>query len=88
MIICRSCGAPIEWAITPDGKRIPIDVQAVEDGNILLSHKSLEEPPVAFVQSKSNIEILRSQAKLSGQPHVLFKSHFATCPNAAKHRKK
>jgi hypothetical protein len=25
MNACRSCGAPISWAVTKDGKRIPLD---------------------------------------------------------------
>ena len=32
---CRSCGAPIEWAVSPAGKRLPLDV-AFGPGNLLL----------------------------------------------------
>jgi hypothetical protein len=31
---CRSCGAPIEWAVTTRGKRIPLDPGTHPDGNI------------------------------------------------------
>jgi hypothetical protein len=87
MIVCRSCGAEIEWAITPNGKRIPLDKLPVEDGNILVSMRT-DLPPLAIAQTQKEIEVLRSQAVHTGQPHTLFKSHFATCPNANKHRKK
>ena len=88
MIICKSCGAPIQWAITPAGKRIPIDKEPVEDGNIILSSRQMGRIEVTIVPFKEQIETLKAQAKATGRPHLLFKSHFATCPNAAKHRKK
>jgi hypothetical protein len=31
---CRSCGAEIEWAVTPKGRRIPLDPGTRDDGNI------------------------------------------------------
>jgi hypothetical protein len=84
---CRSCGAAIEWAVTERGKRMPVDAEPVEDGTILLSHKVMGEPPVATVQSKAQIEQARSEAAHLGQPHRLFKSHFATCPQSNRWRK-
>lgn len=29
---CRSCGAPVIWAITPAGKRMPLDEATVTTG--------------------------------------------------------
>lgn len=34
--VCKSCRAPIEWARTVKGHRIPLDPGAVEDGNLTL----------------------------------------------------
>ena len=31
---CRSCGAPIDWAVTAAGKRMPLDVERRDDGNV------------------------------------------------------
>ena len=31
---CKSCGAPIEWALTVKGSRIPLDPGSTPDGNI------------------------------------------------------
>jgi hypothetical protein len=87
MSACRSCGAEIEWAETVNGKPIPVDKIPVEDGNILLSMR-WRCPPVAVVQSAQQIAKLKSEAFHTGQKHVLFKSHFATCPHAAKHRRR
>jgi hypothetical protein len=33
---CRSCGAPIRWAITDHGNRIPLDPEPAEVGNLIL----------------------------------------------------
>jgi hypothetical protein len=83
---CRSCGADIIWAVTEKGKAMPVDPTPLPDGNIVLSMRT-NQAPVAAIQTKESIEYLLAQAKYTGQEHLLFKSHFATCPNATKHRK-
>lgn len=72
---CRSCGAPILWAETVKGRSIPIDVQPVHDGNIRLEQRDAL-PPLAIV--------LTGQIENNMQR---FRSHFASCPNAAQHRR-
>jgi hypothetical protein len=71
---CRSCGAAIIWMKTAAGKRMPIDAEPSEKGNIVL------------VEDKGNFEQfdLISYAK----PGPRYTSHFATCPQAAEWRKK
>jgi len=71
---CRSCAAPIYWAITTDGKRMPVDAEPVLGGNIDLDFNL---PISAHVVPKG------SQHKAS-----LYTSHFVTCPNATTHRRK
>ena len=34
---CRSCQAPIEWATSVKGKRMPLDAAPVKGGNITLT---------------------------------------------------
>lgn len=34
--LCRLCGAAIFWAVTPAGKRMPLDVAPSADGNVVL----------------------------------------------------
>jgi hypothetical protein len=31
---CKSCGAPIEWAYTVKGSRMPLDPGMFDDGNV------------------------------------------------------
>lgn len=45
---CRSCGAPIIWAVTTASRRpIPVDQEPVEDGNIELEAQDPTSPPYA-----------------------------------------
>lgn len=36
MAACRSCGAPIVWAITSRGERIPLNPEPVEEGRFVI----------------------------------------------------
>jgi hypothetical protein len=86
---CKSCGAPIEWAVTEKGKPMPVDYQRVPTGNIVLSMREQGKPGVAVYRSAEEIETLKRQAASRGEVWVgLFVSHFATCPNAKAHRKR
>jgi len=73
MSACRSCGAPILWALTENGKRIPLDAAPAErpTGLFRLVEKIGERTPVAV--------------SVSGE--AVYLSHFATCPYADQHRK-
>ena len=87
--VCLSCKAPVIWTVTERRKRMPVDAEPVEGGTILLSHRRVGSPPVALVQGPLEIEQLRAQHERSPQegPLRLHTSHFATCPNAARHRR-
>jgi hypothetical protein len=74
---CRSCKKPIIWAITEKNRRIPLDPEPVADGNILLTPRGNFLAPLATVRFAVQLD----------NP-LRYKSHFATCPNAAQHRRK
>src|SRR5215831_1401482 len=98
---CKSCAAPIYWAVTQKGRNIPIDKQPVPDGNIRLEPRHAL-PSIAIVVNDDSRAICRppcprpiTMCPPYGEPcpvtcprGLLFRSHFATCPNANKHRKK
>ena len=68
---CRSCKAEINFVRTEKGKLLPIDPVAVPYGNIAVTADG--DPPSAhFVKPSMERN---------------FRAHFATCPEAAKHRK-
>lgn len=72
---CRSCKAPIVWAQTWRGNRMPVDavpVQADEGGNLYFEAGVVRHVLPGIVLD----------------PAIdLFTSHFATCPNADEWRK-
>lgn len=83
---CRTCPAPIIWAETEakkdkPGRKIPIDAdpdnrgyaKIVEGGNLTFTGQTTGD----------DLPIVRYVPKIIGR-HV---THFATCPNAKKHRK-
>ena len=79
MSVCRSCGAPVVWAVTVTGAMMPVDRDPVDGGNIDLVHSGdASGTPTAHVLSES-------QPTLYGGDRYV--SHFATCPNAAEHRR-
>ena len=77
MASCRSCGAELVWAVTANGKRIPLDTKPVEhpkSGLFRLVSAGIDpriRPPLAA----------------SADADDLYVSHFATCPNAEEWRK-
>lgn len=73
---CRSCHAPIVWAAWADtNKLVPLDPNPTLTGNVIrlatTNHAGL---PV----------IARATAEHTG---TRYSTHFATCPNAAEHRR-
>jgi hypothetical protein len=82
---CRSCGAEIVWAVTTEGRRMPVDAQPVDGGNLLLTpadHRRPAGEPTATVVGK------RAQPTLFGDDGPRYVSHFVTCPDAARHRRR
>lgn len=77
---CRSCKARIRWCVTANGKRMPVDVEPVADGNVQLWHDSSGELH-AIVLTGFKLDDARRQHPL------LYRSHFVSCPDAATHRK-
>lgn len=82
MSACRSCGARIRWAVTTAGKRIPVDEQPVDGGNVLLHEAIDRQEPIATVVGKN------VHPTLFDDDAPRYVSHFATCPNADRHRRR
>jgi len=74
MTVCKSCGAPLLWVMTAQGKSMPLDAQSCFDGNIYFDD---DERPVFL-----------AKGELPPEGKILYKSHFATCPASTAHRKK
>lgn len=79
MSACRSCSAPILWARTERGKRIPLDAEPYggDDTRGLFVLRELDDPEGPLAIAAWGLDGL--------EPH--YRSHFATCPQAAEHRR-
>jgi hypothetical protein len=66
------------WALTAAGKRIPVDWEPHPDGNLYI---------VGYDSTTPKVEARTGESLLDGTSGP-FKSHFATCPNAAEHRRR
>lgn len=81
---CRSCEAPIVWAWTANGKRVPLDPEQRPDGNLEIIGDHVDEdgrsaPLVRYLKKGEDLTLLG--------PGERFVTHFATCPNAEEHRR-
>lgn len=73
---CRSCHAPVIWAVTEAARSMPVDAEPSAAGTLVLEQRVEGRPPLART----------IKAELRGGRTDLHTSHFATCPEAAKWR--
>ena len=60
---CASCGAELRWAETKNGKRIPLDVEPVINGNL-----ELDGNTVRYVTPDANAVPMRYRSHFVGCP--------------------
>lgn len=77
---CKSCRAPIVWAVFESGKRVPLDPIDRDDGNIVVLVRSDGSPPLVRVVPKPEQDEL--------VPRKRYVSHFVTCSDADSHRRR
>lgn len=78
---CRSCGAPLLWTITVKGKRHPVDRDPHPEGTIKVVAGVSGAAPKSYVMAGLDLATMRADGV------ALHRSHFATCPQAAQHRR-
>lgn len=76
---CKSCRAPIFWALTAQEKRMPMDTAPGERGDWVIGGWN-EETRAPIVRRRDPL--------LDGCQLLRFTPHWATCPDADKHRKR
>ena len=78
---CKSCGAEIIWIKMKSGKAMPVDAEQVT---------YWEKPRAAGKVITPNGEIVSCEFEgdLQKATGIGYISHFSTCPNAGKHRRR
>jgi hypothetical protein len=75
---CKSCGAPIVWAVSVNtGKALPLDPEAGTEGNVRLEWTRDGTPYVTVLTDKQR----------AGHRGALYRSHWATCPDSQSWRR-
>lgn len=85
MPTCEACGAPLIWALTKNEKLMLVDAEPSRAGNVLLG----DDGPTAQPRLRE-ATVLGARAALEARDagRTLYKSHFSTCPEAEKFRRK
>jgi hypothetical protein len=79
---CRSCNAPVVWAITSKtGAAIPLDPNPIADGNVVRIGTATRGAPLVLVLTDEELGRARKQGVVQ-----LYRSHFASCPDADRWR--
>lgn len=76
---CRTCRADIFWAVTPAGRRMPVNAQPDPAGLLVLSLPKSGE---------LQLDTWRADEPSHAPPRRRWTSHFATCAQAGQHRRK
>jgi hypothetical protein len=82
MTACRSCGAPILWAVTTGGKPIPLDAEPDAGGNVLMTGAR-----VGTARGFAPEVRVEAGPPLFPDDSPRFMPHHATCPQADRWRK-
>jgi hypothetical protein len=78
---CRSCDAPVLWVETSAGRKMPLDPEPVEDGNVVITAEApLGLRTEAVVLTKADLAQIHPD-------RLRYRSHFSTCPHADQHRR-
>lgn len=75
---CRTCGEPVKWVMTTTGNRMPLNPMPDPDGNCYVDRWDQGMPVV----------VVAVNSAIPGAIPIRYTSHFATCPQADKWRKK
>lgn len=70
---CRSCDASIVWMKTSTGKNIPVDTDTVDERDLEYVYDERNR----FNDYRTPVFVPKNHT-----------AHFATCPDAAKHRRR
>lgn len=83
MAACRSCGKEITFAVGPNGRNMPLQLDAAEGDWVIVSPRTVGGSSTAVHIGEAPRAPEVEQEIRRGRR---FTSHFATCPDADKFR--
>jgi hypothetical protein len=84
MSCCRSCGSEVLWVRTTNGTRMPLDPLPVDAGNVaMVGTAAADGSPLVEV-----VDPHAPQLPLVDALAPRYVSHFATCPDADRWRRR
>lgn len=79
---CRSCGQEVSWVKMPSGKSMPVNNE-----EIVITPNLAGDKTIVTVEGRVVKGFQVGDAFEDGVQEIGSISHFATCPNAADHRR-
>lgn len=76
---CASCSAPVIWTVTHNGKKMPVDAEPADNGNIRLRQEG--DRMIAEYPGREHPGLFEDPDQRR------YLSHFATCPQAQSWRR-
>jgi hypothetical protein len=76
---CKACDAPVDWVLTEARRRMPVDVEPCEDGNLVKTH--------SIRTTRGFMAVVRVLKAGEATGLTRYRAHFATCPQAGALRR-
>ena len=87
MNACRRCKAPIIWAETERGKKMPLDAEPVDLATLTHSRGLFVLRDWPGGEEGRRVAVAVTDGFVLGSKDPAYVSHFATCPYAEEFRK-
>jgi hypothetical protein len=79
---CRSCQAPLIWAVTAGGRPMPVDAEPGPGGLVALTARPGAAPLAVVVPAAGRVQRAARAARTD-----LRRTHMQTCPDRAHWRR-
>lgn len=87
MSLCRGCGSPITWAVTTNGRMMPLDPELSTEGNVVPTGRRITTSRGQLLEVRVITTKSTGQRDLLDPDGARYYPHHATCPDAAAFRR-
>lgn len=83
---CKSCHAAIWWGLTAKRRRMPIDPQTAEDGNVVIDRVEQAMDSLADLTVLPHVRVL-GKGEVIDADTPRYRPHWSSCPTPKRHRR-